>query len=202
MTNTRKVPQDRLRLQLAQEAARLIHEHGITDYRLAKIKAAERLNCSGRVRLPGNREIEAAIAAHNRIFAGDRHAERLASLRSAAIRIMQILEHFCPFLVGEVLSGHVTDHSAIKLHVFCDAPVSVAAELDGNGIDCSSVATRQRIRRTELIDFPGLELYAEEFRVTITVFPERMRRNAPLCPISGGPMPRASLAAVSSLAAD
>src|SRR5699024_10044249 len=53
--------QDRLqrnRYRVAQEAARLISEHAIHDYRRAKLKAAERLGIEADQALPRNREIE------------------------------------------------------------------------------------------------------------------------------------------------
>ena len=193
---------NKLRQQLAQEAARLIHDHGIADFRLAKIKAAERLNCGRAIRLPSNREIEQAIAAHNRIFAGDSHEKRIALMRESAVAMMEKLQRFCPFLVGEVLSGHVTDHSLIRLHVFSDAPESVTAELEQNAVNYSSIASRQRIRRDQLTDLPGLRIDDNDFPVVITVFPERMKAHPPICPITGRPMRRAQLTTVISMARD
>ena len=55
---------ERARQVLAQEAARIIVNHGVRDYRVAKQKAAERLGVNGRGALPGNAEIEAAVAEH------------------------------------------------------------------------------------------------------------------------------------------
>ena len=48
---------NRARQVLAQEAARIIVDQGIRDYRVAKIKAAERLGLNTRGALPGNAEI-------------------------------------------------------------------------------------------------------------------------------------------------
>ncbi len=59
---------DRARKMLAQEAARIIVEQGIQDYRVAKKKAAERLGMTGRGSLPGNPEIEHAVSEHLRLF--------------------------------------------------------------------------------------------------------------------------------------
>jgi len=53
---------EHLRLALAQEAARIMSEQGIDDYRLAKRKAAERLGATDIAVLPKNSEIEAALA--------------------------------------------------------------------------------------------------------------------------------------------
>ena len=53
---------ERARQLVAQEAARLIVDQGMRDYRAAKIKAAEKLGLRGHGSLPGNAEIEAAVA--------------------------------------------------------------------------------------------------------------------------------------------
>ena len=75
---------DRTRQVVAQEAARIIVDHGIRDYRLAKNKAAERLGVLSRGALPGNSEIEAAVAEHLQIFGGESHADQLRLMRVAA----------------------------------------------------------------------------------------------------------------------
>ena len=49
---------DNLRRALAQEAARIMAEHGIQDFRIAKRKAAERFGVTERRVLPRNTEIE------------------------------------------------------------------------------------------------------------------------------------------------
>ena len=52
------------RERIAQVAARLILEHGITDWSLAKRKAARQLMLSERDGLPGDDELEAALTEH------------------------------------------------------------------------------------------------------------------------------------------
>ena len=52
------VKQVHVRHQVAHEAARLMIEHGIRDYQLAKRKAAERLRVGDTRDLPRNDEIE------------------------------------------------------------------------------------------------------------------------------------------------
>ena len=76
---------DRARQMLAQEAARIIVDQGIRDYRVAKTKAAERLDMRDRGSLPGNAEIEQAVSEHLRLFAGDSHLDLLRLMRSAAL---------------------------------------------------------------------------------------------------------------------
>ena len=53
---------ERDRKVVAQEAARIIVNQGVRDYRLAKQKAAERLGLNSRGALPSNAEIEKAVA--------------------------------------------------------------------------------------------------------------------------------------------
>ena len=58
----RSIRGDLLRRALAQEAARIIVDHGVDDYLFAKRKAAERMGVTDHAVLPRNTEIEEAIA--------------------------------------------------------------------------------------------------------------------------------------------
>ena len=118
---------DRARRVVAQEAARIIVEQGVQDYRLAKTKAAERLGMSDRGSLPRNGEIEEAVAEHLQLFRHDTHSPLLQSLRSAALSAMQMLSPFTPRLVGLVLAGTAGEHSAVNLHLFSDSAEQFAS---------------------------------------------------------------------------
>ena len=133
----RQKPNDneRARRLVAQEAARIIVDHGIRDYRLAKQKAAERLGVLSRGALPGNSEIEAAVAEHLQLFGGASHAHQLQLMRVAALAAMELLAAFTPRLVGPVLVGTADEHSAVNLHVFADSAEVVAMELADIGLD-------------------------------------------------------------------
>jgi hypothetical protein len=182
---------EHLRTLLAQQAARLIHNHGIESYRTAKHKAAESLGVTKNGALPTNLEIEHALAEHNRIFLGEHHDQLLTDLRIVALSVMQTLQAFAPRLVGSVLSGNVTEHSTIKLHLFNDAAESVSLELEQHGIHHSSTLKQHRFRQDLLQSFPGYRFFADNCSVEATVFTERHRAQAPLCPINGKPMRRA-----------
>lgn len=192
---------DNLRMVLAQEAARLIRDHGIVDFRTAKDKAADKLGFSRHGALPSNREIEQALDERNRIFGQDKHQALLMSLRRTAAQIMQELATFDPCLVGPVLSGTVTEHCPISLHVFSDAAEIVGAQLDACGIPHFAMARKHRMQRDKVEPYPGYRFYADEFTVETTVFPEKRKAHAPLCPVNGGPMKRAGLRDVAALAA-
>ncbi|MFQ5982488.1 MAG: hypothetical protein ACE5KS_03845, partial [Woeseiaceae bacterium] len=71
---------NRARKVVAQEAARIIVEQGIQDYRIAKNKAAERLGLTDRGSLPGNPEIEHAVSEHLKLFGRESHIDLLRVL--------------------------------------------------------------------------------------------------------------------------
>ena len=122
---------DRARSVLAQEAARIIVEQGIDDYRIAKIKAAERMGLSNRGSLPGNREIEAAVGEHLKLFGRETHVDLLQSMRRAALSAMEILAAFSPRLVGPVLNGTAAANSPVNLHETAALYYSLVAVLLG-----------------------------------------------------------------------
>jgi hypothetical protein len=99
-------------MALAQEAARIMSEQGIDDYGLAKRKAAERFGATDIAVLPKNTEIEAALAAHHRLFEAHTHSSTLSALRRTALQAMRLLQRFDPRLVGPVLSGTASANAA------------------------------------------------------------------------------------------
>ena len=195
---------DRERQTVAQEAARLIVEHGIRDFRVAKTKAAERLGISGRGALPGNAEIELAVSNHLALFGGDAHASHLGQLREAALSAMDLLAEFEPRLVGPVLQGTADHSSAVNLHVFADSPESIALELHAHGYDCRPYERRLKISRgkgAKPESFAGYEFQLEHAAIQATVFPVDGIRQAPISPVDGKPMKRANRKAVGNLVA-
>jgi hypothetical protein len=192
--------ENNLRTLLAQEAARLICDFGISDYRTAKQKAAAKLGLLNYGALPNNRQIEAAVAERNRIFGADRHDDFLTQLRSIAHRVMQDLRLFRPRLVGSVLSGNITEYSAITLHLFSEPTENVGIELAANGIKHRLIAQRLKLQRDMAEQFPGYRFCADNIIVEAIVFPERREKYAPLSPLDGKPMRRAKLQEVERLA--
>lgn len=180
-----------LRLTIANEAARIIQEQGLSDFRFAKEKAIERLGFKGNGALPSNQEIEKALAERNRIFKSDTHSQNLVRLRSAALRAMKALCAFDVLLVGPVLSGNVTDHSCVDLHLFADSQESVGLALTALGIRHRSVQIRQQFKRRHFEKYPGYRFNLEDSDFSATVFPELLRRYSPLSLVDGKPMRRA-----------
>jgi len=190
---------ERARQVVAQEAARIIVGHGIRDYRLAKQKAADRLGVAGRGLLPGNAEIEAAVAEHLQIFGRESHADHLRLLRIAALSAMELLASFTPRLVGPVLAGTADENSAVNLHLFADSPEAVAMELGGMGVSYRPYERRLKSRRNRVETYAGFEFHHSNSTIQATVFPIDGIRQAPMSPIDGKPMKRVDSAAVQQL---
>lgn len=193
---------DRARRVLAQEAARIIIEQGIQDYRAAKIKAAERLGLTGRGSLPGNGEIEAAVAEHLKIFRHDTHGTLLQSLRAAALSVMEFLSPFTPRLVGPVLAGTAAEHSAVNLHLFADSAEQVAFRLQEGGIDYRPFERRYKSRRGRTECYAAFAFMHGDSHIEATVFPYDGIRQAPMSPVDGKPMRRADLRKVQAMLQD
>ena len=190
---------DRARQLLAQEAARIIVEQGIQDFRVAKTKAAERLGLKGRGALPGNSEIETAVGEHLKLFGRESHFNLLQALRRAALSAMDLLSPFSPRLVGPVLNGTAAENSAINLHVFTDTPELVALKLDENEMTYRTYERRLKSRRDRTETFAGYRFFHNDLSVEATVFPVDGMRQAPISPVDGRPMKRADSTAVQKL---
>jgi hypothetical protein len=181
---------ENLRRALAQEAARLMSEHGIRDFLAAKRKAAERFGVTDGSVLPKNTEIEEALAEYQRLFGGSRHDQSLAAQRNAALSAMQLLSEFEPRLVGAVLSGTATEHNDIQLHLFAERPESIAFRLMDLGIDHEVVERRVRFGSDRIVAYPGVHFELDDHVVDATVFPVDGIRQAPVSPVDGKPMRR------------
>ena len=181
---------ERARQVVAQEAARIIVDHGVRDFGLAKRKAADRLGIVGRGALPGNSEIEAAVAQHLEIFGGESHADQLRLMRVAALSAMELLASFTPRLVGPVLIGTADENSAVNLHVFADSAEVVAMELADIGSNYRPDERRLKSRRGQAETYAGFEFHHSHNAIQATVFPIDGIRQAPISPVDGKPMRR------------
>ncbi len=202
MAKRQTVNGDRARKVLAQEAARIIVEQGIEDYRVAKLKAAERLGMSARGALPGNTEIEQAVSEHLELFGGESHLDLLRVLRRAALSAMELLDPFAPRLVGPVLHGTASANSPVNLHVFADDAETVAIRLQEHAIQYRPFERRLKSRRDRSETFAAFRFMQDESPIEATVFPVDGVRQAPISPVDGKPMRRADRGALLRLLKD
>jgi len=185
---------DRIRTEIAREAARLMYEEGVWEYRDAKRKAARRFGPEQALslgsHLPGNAEIHAELARLIALHEGPAAPERLLRLRMAALEFLELFEPFQPLLVGSVLSGVVTERSDIDLHLFADSPEEVEEFLHRAGIPIESEVVSVR-HGGAFHDYPHLYLDADGTEVECSIYPPSERRSPPRSSITGQPMARA-----------
>jgi hypothetical protein len=188
-----------MRSALAQEAARIMAEHGIEDFLQAKRKAAERLGVHDASVLPKNVEIEAALRAHQRLFGRGTHDHTLKEQRRIALDTMRMLQEFHPRLVGSVLTGTATNYSDINLHLFADRSESVAIHLIEIGVPHQFYERRVRMDAERTVNYPALRFENCARSIDATVFPIDGIRQSPYSPVDGRPMKRADAREVSDL---
>jgi phage tail protein X len=139
------------RLRVAQLAARLIVEHGLADWTLAKRKAARQLMLPDTTAMPSNAEIEVALAEHHALFGGDAHEASLRAMRAQALRWMERLAAYEPLLIGGVAAGWATGHSDIRLELVADDPKAVEIELASHNVVYAALPPRDGDAATHLM---------------------------------------------------
>ena len=193
MTKRHPVRTENLRRALAQEAARVMAEHGVSDFLFAKRKAAERFGVTDHAVLPKNTEIEEALVEYKRLFGADSHEETLYAQRQVALEAMKQLKEFEPRLVGPVLTGTATEHNDIQLHLFAERAEAITIKLMDLGIDHEVVERRVRYGSDRVVAYPGVHFEYDDHVVDATVFPVDGIRQAPVSPVDGKPMRRANV---------
>jgi len=112
---------DHMRQLIAQSAARMMAEDGISDFAYAKKKAGRQVGAMDNSVLPSNAEIEAERKLYNALFLSDEQPENLRNLRKNALFTMQMLERFNPHITGSVLDGTAGAGSETHIHLFADS---------------------------------------------------------------------------------
>jgi hypothetical protein len=199
MNKRRAVRSENLRLALAQEAARVMAEHGIRDFPGGQAQGRRALR--GRRRRGaaqeyrdrgGTRPIPAAVRRRSprRIAAHQRHA---------ALRAMRCLSDFAPRLVGSVLSGTATAHCDVQLHLFADPAEAVMINLMDRSIPHEVTERRVKMSVERVLAYPAVRFTIDDQAIDATVFPADGIRQAPVSPVDGKPMRRANLGEVEAL---
>lgn len=187
------------RAEIADMAARIISDEGLRDYHSAKLKAAQRLGYATRAAaLPGNVEVEQALREYQMVFMDDQ-PELLRTLRAEALSAMAFLEPFKPRLVGSVLDGTADRFSAVCLHLFSDTTEEVAIFLQDNNVPFDMSERRFKRANRTFEHVPSVTFAAGDIALDLSLFYTDDIRQAPLSPIDGKPMRRASRAEVQRL---
>lgn len=109
------------RQMVAQQAARLIAEDGISDFSYAKKKASRQLGVTDVDCLPSNAEIEEEVRLYHELFHADDHDQTIYDLRKNALEVMKLLRKFNPQLTGTVLDGTAGKYAETQIQLFAES---------------------------------------------------------------------------------
>ena len=192
---------EKVRRQIACEAARLMYARQETEYYRAKLKAARHFY-RGWVKpkdLPTNREIREEILAWSRMFEGPRRTDNLQQMRFEALRVMRLLRSFRPRLIGSTLTGHIRQGSDIDIHVFADSLAAVTEALDLEGLVYDVERKRVRKHGDERI-FTHIHVTGR-FTIELTVYGEKLVNYPFKSSITGQTIERAGIRELEALLA-
>ena len=176
-----------LRMQIAYEAARILTDQGGHSYQSARIKAANRLGLNRANLLPGNAEIQLALAENQRLFQSDTHPHILKNLRQIAKEAMQAFSEFRPRLVGGVMDGTATKESDIQLYLFAETAEAILFKLRDLNIpwqeEEKSLLYTHHLRKTH----PVFLIHADNTGIRLIVLPLKAERQPPLSRVTMRP---------------
>jgi len=187
-----------MRGRIAHLAARMIAVDGISDYGLAKRKAARQVGAPDSRNLPTNLEVEDALRAYQALYQANEHPERLLALRRLALQMMRLLEPFNPHLTGPVLSGSVGRHAEIHLHLYTDDIKTLEVFLLNRAIPFRARDTRIWAGDVSAV-VPSFHISTQDADYLITVLDTRHRRQTLRVSSDGRPLERAPIRSVESL---
>ena len=145
-----------LKCRVAREAATLLYFGAEKEYKQAKEKAAKTL---GAHFLPSNLEVARELDRIAEENEGAKRKERLIQMRKEALKIMRLLDAYCPVLIGSVWRGTIKQGSDIDIAVYTDEPEGIVKILKAEGVKVLKTAwTTVNKRGTTLESF---HIYAE-----------------------------------------
>lgn len=184
--------------RIAHLAARLMAEDGLEDYALAKRKAARQAGTPDARELPTNEEIDTALKLYRQIYQADTHRERLRALRITAVRAMQEMAQFNPYLTGSVLNGNAGKYADINLQLFTENAKAVELFFIDRGIPYRAAQSRL-YSGEELQTVPVFTIGDDGVEIEITVLSPRDLRLPLRTSAEGKPIERAKLQKVEDL---
>ena len=172
----------------------MMYERRETEYFRAKMKAGKRL-CHGWVKpsyIPSNAEIRDEIQRMAWLFEGNSRFDKLRDMRIQALRMMHLLKHCKPKIIGSTLTGHIRQGSDIDIHCFVSSTDAVTATLD---LECMEydLEFKQVRKNGEERVFTHIHI-RDEYPIELTLYPSGKASYVFKSSITGKAMERATLA--------
>ena len=199
--------QYQLRQLIAQKAAQMMAEEGISDYAHAKRKAGRQLGVTDKNCFPSNAEIEEEIKLYHQIYHPEDQPENLRQLRMDALAVMQILERFNPHLTGPVLDGTAGRYAETNIQLFANSLKDVEIFLLNSQIPYSMQERSYRIasdkrnqeKSGERKKVPVFILEGPGGLIKLSVFEPDDMRVLTKNPVNGAPVTRTNLQSLQAL---
>jgi len=192
---------EKLRKQIAFEAARLMYQRTESEYYRAKMKAARKV-CRDWVKpseLPANSEIRDQIQLFARMHEGESRTDNLCEMRLEALKLMRLLKPFRPRLIGSTLTGHVRRGSDIDIHVFSNSLEAILGLLMNEGI-VYDVEHKHVHKNNEDRTYTHIHI-PERFTFELTMYAEDQHHIVMKSSVTGKAIERASIAELEQLLA-
>lgn len=147
------MPPSAITNEIAAAAARLVVEEGL-EYGPAKQRALKLLGKRGlqvatrKAELPDNDLLEAEVRSYLALFCAETQPAELAALRQVALRWMERLAEFRPYVTGAVWRGTATRLNDVHLQLYCDDSKSAEIALLDAGVAYDVGSTRGPQGRT------------------------------------------------------
>ena len=118
------------RKHVAEEAARLLYNGTVLEYKDAKEMAASSLGIKS---LPSNYEVAVELDRLSAYMEGSERDRRLVNMRKVALKVMKLLKDFDPRLTGSVWRGTAHKDSDIDILVYYSDPEVIAERVSALG---------------------------------------------------------------------
>ena len=122
------------RIIIANRAAEIIMEEGITDYHFAKKKAARYLGYKSSDLLPSNDEIDYALNEYQKIYQVDIDVSLIEKIKNEALLIMELFKNFNPHLLGQLIDGLIPKYPILQINLYTDNMKEIEYLLLNNNI--------------------------------------------------------------------
>ena len=170
-----------IRLSIANKAAEIIMEEGITDYQYAKKKAVRYLDLDTVDLLPSNDEIDKALLDYRLIFKAELDIELVKTIKTEALRIMKFFESFNPYFVTQLSEGLLPKYPIIQITLFSDNMKEVEYILLNNNIPFETKdfnISEKRTKKQSLKKIPLILIEQGNVPVELKIFePHDQKRN-------------------------
>ena len=170
-----------IRLSIANKAAEIIMEEGITDYQYAKKKAVRYLDLHTVDLLPSNDEIDKALLDYRLIFKAELDIELVKTIKTEALRIMKFFESFNPYFVTQLSEGLLPKYPIIQINLFSDNMKEVEYILLNNNIPFETKdfnISEKRTKKQSLKKIPLILIERGNVPVELKIFePHDQKRN-------------------------